>query len=56
MTSISFNVQWEFWADEWISVGVFEDREAANRYLDSLTAMWPFHAFRVVWRRKRAAA
>jgi hypothetical protein len=53
---LSFTVQWEFWCDDWINVGFFDDREAANAYLDTLTASWPFHRFRVVWRRKNAAA
>lgn len=56
MTSLSFNVQWQFWADDWINVGFFDNRDAANAYLDSMVATWPFHAFRVVWRRQAKAA
>jgi hypothetical protein len=56
MTGLSFNVQWQFWADEWISVGFFDDREAANQYLGTISAAWPFHQFRVVWKRQRRAA
>jgi hypothetical protein len=56
MTSLSYNVQWQYWADEWINVGFFDSRDTANAYLDTMSAAWPFHAFRVVWRRKQAAA
>jgi hypothetical protein len=56
MTRLSFNVQWEFWPDGWISVGFFDNREAANACMDSMLASWPFHSFRVVWKRQRRAA
>jgi hypothetical protein len=42
---LSFNVQWQFWADEWINVGFFDNRDAANAYLDTMIAAWPFHQF-----------
>jgi Flp pilus assembly protein CpaB len=27
---LSFNVQWQFWADDWINVGFFDNRDAAK--------------------------
>jgi hypothetical protein len=56
VTAIGFNVQWQFWADGWIDVGFFDNRDVANAYLDTMVATWPFHAFRVVWRRKQGVA